>query len=88
VNGVVDEVLCGSCQAVVKLQGKLGWDRIMNYQPHEGCMERNVLMQGGTVPMIDAFIGLSPRGPRELYRSRRGIKVEMDAAPVTCATCR
>lgn len=87
VNGIVSEVLCGTCQAVVRLEGALGWDHIFHYQKGEGCVEHNLVFIGSPKSALMFFLAFGERGG-ELHRKRRGVLMEIDAVPPTCLTCK
>lgn len=86
VNGLVARVLCGTCRAVVDLDGGLGWDRILTYQSGEPCMEHKRLMNSQPVKALDYFMAGGATGCA-LYRKWRDILVEIDARPASCAHC-
>ena len=86
VNGMVDQVLCGACQAVVRLHGDLGWKTILRYQKGEGCMEHKVLVNSQLCLAMDYFLAFGPRGGK-LYRKWRGLLLEVDAQPIGCGEC-
>lgn len=86
VNGIVDEVLCGACQAVVDVERAFGWDTILTYTAGEACMEHKVLMRSAPRPAMIYFLGFGARGGA-LYRKWRGRLVEIDTGPVHCPSC-
>ena len=87
VNGMVEQVLCGACQAVVPLDGGIGWNRILTYGRSEPCLEHGVLVQGGPVKAMDYFLAFDSRDGA-LYRKWRNILLEVDARPLACPACK
>ncbi len=86
VNGIADQVLCGACQAVVRLEGNLSWERILTYQSGEGCMEHNILVNSSKKKAMQYFLAFGKKGGA-LYRKHRGILLEIDAEPPRCHAC-
>ena len=86
VNGLVPQVLCGSCQAVVELDGPLAWKRILRYGSGEKCMEHGILKNNEAVAALDYFLAFRQRGAR-LYRKHQAILVEVDDQPPRCHGC-
>lgn len=87
VNGIVPEVLCHGCQAVVKLEGALGWDKILTFGKGEGCMEHGLVILGSPKRALMLFLAFGAQGG-ELHRKRRGVLMEIDAAPPACTGCK
>lgn len=86
VNGLVPQVLCGACQAVVELTGDLAWKRVLRYGRGEKCMEHGILMNNEGVAALDYFLAFRKRGQR-LYRRYEGILLEVDDQPPLCHGC-
>lgn len=86
VNGLVSQVLCSVCQSVVTLQGELGWDRILTYQPTEGCPEHKVLVNSERVKALDYYLAFGANGG-SLFRRWRNVLVEIDDGGIRCGSC-
>ncbi len=86
VNGVVPQVLCSSCGAVVDLEGQLAWKRVLRYTSGEKCMEHGILMNNEGVAAVDYLLAFRKRGGR-LYRRYQGILLEVDDQPPLCHGC-
>ena len=89
VNGVVPAVLCHACHTVVELKDDLGWDKITTYARGEGCLAFGPLRVGPETRALDYFLALHLRSdrPNRLYRSHRGILLEVDEQPPRCLEC-
>lgn len=87
VNGIVREVLCGGCQAVVNVWESVGWQKILGYTSGEPCMEHNVLMSSKPRSAMTYFLAFGPKGGA-LYRKWRQVLLEIDTKPIECPSCR
>lgn len=88
VNGITPSVLCHACNAVVALEGQLGWDVLTTYQSGEGCLEHGLIMSSEPRKAIDYYLALPDGAQRCLNRRYRGILLEVDDLPPRCAECR
>ncbi len=86
VNGLVSQVLCGACQAVVPLEGPLAWKKVLRYGGGEKCMEHGILMNNAAVAALDYFLAFRKRGAR-LYRKHQAVLLEVDDEPPRCHGC-
>lgn len=89
VNGIVPTVLCHGCHTVLELKDDLGWDKITTYGRGEGCIDFGVVARAYETRALDYFLALHYRSdrPNRLYRSHRGILLEVDDRPVRCLEC-